>query len=68
MTHREQVLERALDNLINRIERGQEYPNAADAVCDVYGVDYDDLSAAYMDRCALNQPGGPRHDPCPFQI
>jgi hypothetical protein len=56
MTHREQVLERALDNLVHRIERGQEYPNASEAVCCLYGVDSEELGDAYMDHCALGQP------------
>lgn len=68
MTHKEQVLERALDNLVHRIERGQEYPNASEAVCCLYGVDSEELGDAYMDHCALRQPGGPRHEPSPFQI
>lgn len=68
MTHKEQVIERALDNLVHRIERGQEYPDASSAVSDLYGVDIDELGDAYMDHCALCQPGGPRHDPSPFQI
>lgn len=60
MTHKEQILENALENLCGRIERGQEYPAAEWAVVSLYGVSSDDLSEAYMDFCCLNQPGGDR--------
>lgn len=60
MTHKQDVLEKALENLMGRIERGQEYPAAEWSVTCLYGVRQEDLSEAYMDFCCLNQPGGDR--------
>lgn len=60
MTRKEQILENALTNLLERIERGQEYPMAEWSVVIIYGVSPKDLSEAYMDFCCLNQPGGDR--------
>lgn len=64
MTHKEQVLEKALENLTARIERGQEYPAAEWSVVSLYGVRQEDLAEAYMDFCCIGSPT----DRCPTQI
>jgi len=51
MTHREEVLEKALDNLVRRIERGQEFPDAQWAVTQLYGISAQELSDAYDEFC-----------------
>lgn len=53
MTHREQVLEKALDNLIGRIHRGQEFPDAQWAVTQLYGVNAEELQDAYDEWCGV---------------
>jgi hypothetical protein len=55
MTHREQVLEKALENLLGRIARGQEFPDAQWAVTQLYGVNADDLRDAYDDFCCVKR-------------
>lgn len=41
------ILQKALEDLNNRISAGQEFPDAAWATCCAYKVDYYDLVAAY---------------------
>jgi hypothetical protein len=42
----------ALDDLLARIERGQEYPDAHSAVAVLHKVDGDELRDAYDEHCA----------------
>lgn len=47
MSHYEEILEKALENLVGRIQRGQEYPDAEYHVICLYAVRHEDLMAAY---------------------
>lgn len=47
MCRYEEVLDKALQNLVQRIQRGQEYPDAEYHVLCLYAVRQEDLMAAY---------------------
>ena len=52
-THYARTLDRALDNLESRRNRGQEFNVAFDCVLSLYGVTEDDLRAAYDELCGV---------------